>query len=884
MTLKKNNEQSLWIQPYKLISPALHPKTLVRERLLTLLDQAQSVPLTSICSPAGFGKSTLVLQWLHQRKHRYGWYAIDQHDNDPAVFISHLIVALHNASGGGCPETLAVVQSQQTANVDSLLSKAMIEIATLGQPCFIVFDDAHEIKHPIIEQALKQWLKVLPRQVHVILCYQSTAPLPLSSFRVRGQLFEIGVEQLVFNAIEAQTFLKRTAEFDVPEDRIKTLLEQTGGWPAALQLLLHNARDASDLIDASGRLGHGALEADAFLIEEVLLQQPEPLQRLLTTVSVLEQFDEALAKAMTGDADCAQKLFQLEQRQLFSVRVESGRRWYQLQTIFRHSLQRHIWQTAPETFQSLQRRAVEAYLRCDCALEAVHLALQLGEATGLQRVLRDVGERLYREGQFETLDRLFKALPVVQRAEDSQLALLYAWLLLATYRESEVVPLLDDVANHQGDLPKELRAEYQVAQAQAAINREAFAEAAQLAEKALSNLRPDSYVSRTLSFSVLGQCALCLGQLDRALLLLQDAERLAFQQGLLQQRLWTLCLISDAYTARGDIATALQTQQTAMDMAHEQCFEQAPHMEFLYRNRLHLLIEQGDLAQAERLLTQGEAVMEPLGQYGLLNMHVHRGMIALWRGQKSVARNFAFQVHYLLQNHRFHTDWTAHALEFLLACQQAAILDFDWSWHWQPHPSDTDACNHFFQHYQRVQAIWEYQRGDQAAAIERLNRCQKQAELYGLHLQWLKNALLLANWQLSDEGKEAWQDCAPFLSQLKPLQSLWLSQLFSAESRDRDWPDWALWYGQSTAQSPTPQRNDELLTKLNANHAIPTDAVTPKELQVLLLIGAGLNNDEIAANMHVAVSTVKSHIRRLYRKLDISKRSQAIHICQQLSS
>ena len=127
--LTHNNKQSLWIQPYKLICPSIHPRLLVRERLLKLLDQSRLMPLTCVYSPAGFGKSTLVASWLRARKLLHGWYSLDSNDNDASYFINHMIHALHHASQGGCPQTLALLQQQEHANLNSLLAKAMTEIA-----------------------------------------------------------------------------------------------------------------------------------------------------------------------------------------------------------------------------------------------------------------------------------------------------------------------------------------------------------------------------------------------------------------------------------------------------------------------------------------------------------------------------------------------------------------------------------------------------------------------------------------------------------------------------------------------------------------------------------------------------------------------------------
>jgi LuxR family maltose regulon positive regulatory protein len=290
------------------------------------------------------------------------------------------------------------------------------------------------------------------------------------------------------------------------------------------------------------------------------------------------------------------------------------------------------------------------------------------------------------------------------------------------------------------------------------------------------------------------------------------------------------------------------------------------------------------LSQADKLLLASESVIEPLGNYGLLNIHVHRGMIALWRGHNEEAKNLAFQVSYLLQSYEFHTDWLAHANEFLMACDGIGLLDFEPHLVWREKHLQCEANNHFYQHYQRLYAIWQYKQGIKGEAIQRLEDLAELADRIGLRLQALKNKIQLVLWLPGESGERLWAAEIPRLAESKPLLSLWLSSLFSEESLDRDWPDWNVWFSHAPTEKAEPKgiANDQLLDALNKQYAEPQDLVTPKELQVLLLIGAGLNNDEIASSMHIAVSTVKSHIRRLYRKLNIARRSQAVQICKHL--
>jgi len=235
----------------------------------------------------------------------------------------------------------------------------------------MVLDDIHTVNNPVIVQALRHWLKMLPAQIHVILCCQNEPPIALSSFRVKGQLIEIGAEQLAFTELETNEFLKENLSFDVSEKIGNELAVKTGGWPAAMQLITHNARSASDLVDASGRLGQGAYEVDSFLIHEVLDQQPQNVQDFLLQICIFEQFNAPLCDSLIPDSDSESLIYELEQRQLFIFRVQGHERWYRLQDIFRDSLLKKLKASGEAHWLALQERAINAFLENGLSIEAV---------------------------------------------------------------------------------------------------------------------------------------------------------------------------------------------------------------------------------------------------------------------------------------------------------------------------------------------------------------------------------------------------------------------------------------------------------------------------------------------------------------------------------
>lgn len=882
MIRHNNNNQRHLIQPYKLICPSVSPSLQMRNRLHKLLDDAFLSPVTCLCSPAGYGKSTLMVSWLCDSTIPYGWYSLDINDNDLDYFISHLITVLHDASNQACEQTMQLIEAQDYANPNSVLAKAMIEIAQTSTHFAVVLDDLHLIENPNILQLLQHWLCILPPQIHVFICCRTEPPIGLSRLRIQNKLVDFNASALSFNLKEVEDFLSTQLPFTPSADLVDHLIDSTGGWPAGLQLVIRNIEQAKQMQEQIDKVGRSFKTAEQFLLNEVLYEQPKLLQHFLRQICVFERFDTSLCQSLLPDCDCEALISEIEARQLFITQMQGEARWYRLHDIFRDALI-HLQRTCePEAWSSTQQHAVTAYLNVGQFMDAVYLCLKHKHQASIAEVLRVAGIELYRNGQFNTLAKLFDELTDVSLTQNPSLTLLKSWVLLATYREQEVAQLLQ-YTSHSCVLNTPLVAEHQVAQAQAAMNNENFESAKLSAQQAIEQLPAQSFVSKTVALSVLGQCALCQGELEQAKSELLKAETMAYDHRLIQHRLWCLCLLSDTYVASGNLDQALATQKSAIDMAHDRCIEDVPHMEFLYRSRMYLLIEQGDLTQAERLLTKTLKHLQPIDEFGRINALVQKGWLLLWRGQHQGVPSLANEIIALLDLDSYHTDWYAHIYEFLLTCNAMNLLTQPLQLNWHEEKLSVNANNHFYQHYQRVHAIQQWLNGLQEDAIHTVTQLNVLAKKHGLRLQEIKNSILLACWQNNEQGFCEWQAILPNIVRLKPLHTLWLIKALIKPQGTRDWPEWSKWFADGACKTSSQQNaTHSQLAFLNQQYAHPDDQITAKEMQVLRFIGDGLNNDEIASAMHVAISTIKSHIRRLYRKLKISRRAQAIDIAQHL--
>lgn len=866
-----------WIQPYKLIAPARGAALLNRAALLAQLDQSRCFSATLLQAPAGFGKTSLVSAWLADRGIKALWYSLDPGDNDPAYFAAHFIHGLHQATEGGCPTSYALVTRSTVDRLDQLLAKALVELSHSAEPLCIVLDGAQLLNQPEVLNALRLWLRTLPPQLHVIITGHQEPALGLSALRVRGQLLELGSDQLAFSRDELAAWLAARLDFSVSDAGLDALHANTGGWPGGLALICHAARSEADLLDAGHLLSAAGPHLETYLQQEVLDELPAAQRDFLLSVCVFDRFDAALCDSLSGDQGSQALIDQLRREGLFIVALEDQVGGYRLPPLIRQTLIRLQAQAAPKQWRELSIAAAHACLRQGQTMQAVQLAVRQDDADLNRAVLNAAGMELYRSGQFSLVERLLAPLDNDRLSQDAALVLLKAWIWLLSYREQEVIPLLERAE------PNGARPEYAVARAQAAINREDFAAAQRLATQALQQLGEDPGVSRTLATSVLGQAALCEGDLTLARQQLRRAEQLAHDSQLTQQQLWVRCLLADTHSVAGELDQALAIQDDALQLARERCLEPLMHLEFLYRGRIQILTERGHWDEALHWLDRAGELIEPLGDYGLLNPLVLRGRLALARGQDSELGPLAIQVRRLLYKHPYHSDWVAQAQTFLLAAERLSLQDIEplpparRETQWPPR-------NHFQHQLARNAVMESYLDGATQAAVSTVRQLAETAARQGLLWPELHARLLSAIWGEDAAGRADWQTALGWLPGVRPLASLDLyRRLFQVAQRD--WPDWSLWWRPPTAgahRGAGRGQGDPRLKQLNRDWAHGHEQVSPKEFEVLMLLGQGLTNEAIGHCLHVAPSTVKSHIRRLYRKLDIGNRNQARALVDQL--
>ncbi|MET3808296.1 LuxR family maltose regulon positive regulatory protein [Nakamurella sp. UYEF19] len=349
-----------------------------RSRLTEMLNRVRKPALTLVSAPAGFGKTTLLAQWLADSGAVPGklvaWLSLDHRDNDPAVFWTYLITALHRTCNSIGAEALSLLQSPRPP-MEAVLSSLINDLTPIANDVVLVLDDYHLIDAREVHEGTAFVLAHCPPQLHLVIAGRADPPLPLARMRSRGELVELRAADLRFTSGEAAAYLNDVMGLAVTDLDIQTLEGRTEGWIAALQLAALSMQGRDDVASfIAGFTGDDRYIVD-YLAEEVLSRQPEKVRQFLMQTSVLERLSGPLCDAVTGRDGGQAMLTSLERGNLFLVPLDDQRRWFRYHQLFADVLQAHLLDEQPDGFPGLHRRASGWHERQGEVAEAVKHAL-----------------------------------------------------------------------------------------------------------------------------------------------------------------------------------------------------------------------------------------------------------------------------------------------------------------------------------------------------------------------------------------------------------------------------------------------------------------------------------------------------------------------------
>ncbi|MBL8064029.1 MAG: AAA family ATPase, partial [Anaerolineales bacterium] len=388
-------------------------KVVARSRLNKQLSEGLATrrKLTLISAPAGFGKSTLISEWIAVCGRQAAWLSLDENDNDVARFLVYFIGALKTISPKLGTDLSDELQSPQTPPITSILTALLNEITTILSDFILVLDDYHLTDSKSVDDALTFLIDHLPPQMHLVIITREDPSLPIPRLRARNQLTEIRATDLRFTPFEATEFLNQAMNLDLTVEEISALESRTEGWIAGLQLAalsMQGHHDAASFIKSFTGSHRFVLD---YLIEEVLGQQSEKIQAFLLRTSILDRMCGSLCDAvLLAPSTSGQEILeQLERANLFIVPLDNERRWYRYHHLFGDLLRQRLGQ--PQELAEYHLRASVWYETNADLAQAFHHAVVAGDFERAARLTEAAWQGM--ERNFQTLTWLgwVKKLP-----------------------------------------------------------------------------------------------------------------------------------------------------------------------------------------------------------------------------------------------------------------------------------------------------------------------------------------------------------------------------------------------------------------------------------------------------------------------------------------
>jgi LuxR family maltose regulon positive regulatory protein len=880
----------------KLYVPAPPPHVVPRPRLLQRIDAglAPHVRLTLLSAPAGFGKTTLLGEWIahtaeREPDTRFAWLSLDEADEDPARFLSYVVAALQRVHADVGVDALHLLHGGQAPSYEPALTALVNDLSeTLGET-FVILDDYHAIDSKPVNGILAFLVDRAPPQLRLVIATRFDPPLPLARLRSRGGLTEIRASDLRFTSEEAANFLNEVMGLRLSAKDVSALEQRTEGWIAGLQLAAVSMRGRADVAGfIESFTGSHRFVLD-YLAEEVLQRQPDDIRRFLLRTSVLERMTGPLCDTVTGREDGGDVLELLERANLFVVPLDDRRLWYRYHHLFAEVLRSRLHVEHPDLASELHRAAAEWFERNGLPEEAVRHALSGGDVDRAATLVELQLPAIRRDRRDATLLGWLDRIPddVVRRRP--VLSTFYAWGMLVAGNVQAVEPWLRDAEQALSDtdsasvrgeeldrLPTTI-AIYRAALAQGQGDLEACREHAR---HALTLAAPDDHLARSGAAGYLGLAAYAEGDIETAVRTFPETISALHAAGHTADELSSTVVLADMWIAQGRLVEARTLYEKALRTVTSQG---APVVTGATAD-LHvafgeLMRELGDLPAARHHLQIGD----DLGEHASLTENRYRWFVAMAlvkraEGDLDGAIALLDEAERLYRRGFLPEVRPVAAVKARVWIAQGGLTSAQ-GWAREQGLSSTDELRYLreFEHLTLVRLLVARGRlhGDSEViheALGFLHRLLKVAEADGRHGS--VNEILV----LQALAREAYGDRDRAVAILRRVLLATEAEGHVRLFLDEGAPMEALLRAADVSRVAPSRVTSLLPAAADAAPEAPAllEPLSDRELEVLRLLATELSGPEIARQVFVSVNTLRTHTKHIFAKLDVNTRRAAV--------
>jgi len=855
----------------KLYKPVLRSNSVLRPRLIERLNVGLHGKLTLATAPAGFGKTTVIAEWIGSEDLRVAWLSLDEGDNDPVRFLSYVVAALQTIQSEIGTDILNLLESPQPPPIESLLTPLLNQLAMMQHNFVLVLDDYHVLDSTEIDSVLVFLIDNQPPQMHLVITTREDPRLPLARLRARGRLTELRAADLRFTPDEATEFLNSAMGLSLAPEDVAALERRTEGWIAGLQLAalsMQGQQDNRQFIQSFTGSHHFVLD---YLMEEVLTHQPPHIQDFLLKTSILERMCGPLCAAVLQDDDDAQTILEhIRQANLFLIPLDNERRWFRYHHLFGDLLRKHL-QASGLNVDALHIRASAWYEANGFDVEAFQHAAAAGDIDRVERLIEAGHTPLYLRGAAKVVSKWLASLTPATLDARPRLWMTFAWVLWINYQSPAAEEKLSNVEatlDQASDVDqRELIGQIAAMRAMLAANTYQTDTIIEQANIALGHLPPDNVYLRAAITRALGIAYHFRGERAAATRAYAESIALSEAHGNAFMNVLSSTGLGMVQELQTQLPEAMQTFQRVIELVGE---PPQPRACAAYLGVARIHYEWNDLDAAEttgtlgvQLARQIEGIDTPLSGGMLL------AKLMLARGDKTAAVRALTELAQEAEQRGFTMQQPR------IAALQARIL---------LRQGDIQAAAALIEPHNLplMQARLHLAQANPADALSVLNAYQTQVMAKDWQDERLRVLVLQAiAHQNSDMGEalallhEALSFAEPggyvrsFVDEGLPMRDL----LTEAAARGI-MPDYTRRLLTAFERGSTP------IASTAAQPLI--EPLSERELEILTLVADGLSNREISERLFISISTVKGHNRNIFDKLQVKRRTEAVAYAREL--
>lgn len=884
----------------KLHIPRPRAQLVTRRHLITQLQQSVQRSLTLLSAPAGFGKTTLLAQWLQESKQAVAWLSLEVDDNDPARFLPYVIAAFQTINPQLGKMALELLRTPQPPAPETVLTLLLNDLLKYQhEDIVLVLDDYHVITNETLQRGMNYLLDHLPSHLHLILSSRTDPPLPLARLRANGQFAEIRVSNLRFAGDEIRTFLQTIMGLMLPAEAIQVLEQRTEGWIAGLQLAALSLQGEADrtrfLEDFTGT--HRFILD--YLSEEVLTRQSPEIQEFLLHTSLLERLSGSLCDAITEQRGSQNILQWLEKANLFVVALDEVRGWYRYHHLFAEALRSHLHMRQPTMVPILHQRASTWYEHHNLPLEAIHHALAIPDENRAIRLIEPIIIPFAFQGQRSLVLKWLSTLQKSVIRAHPLLCVHYASLLMLTNQfENARTWQLEAEAGINTETPP---LHIQIVQGYISTNRSTMAifsgdlfHAIPFAQQALHFLpeteqlaRAGNYANLAHAYQVSGDASPATEQRTQELVALIRTFHNSFAT------VSSIAVLAHLYVLQGQLRQAATTYAQIMQIASSpERLEATFSGPYYYFGLGSLFQEWNQLEEAEQHLLQGITLIHnelPLEAWVAIQGYTALAYIHHTHGNTQATDADLDKLDQLARQRHFTTSQLTQiaAIRARIELMQGNFATAErWANNSGLSPNDPEL--HYLREYEylvlaRV-AIAQQKQSPATSSLrtvlqllERLQEAANEKSRRGSLFEILKIRVL---------ALEALGDQAAALATLEHLLQMTEQEgyirffvnegpvmftLLNALKARSAFAKYITILLQAFQEAP-PQEHEPQTIQATS---LP-EPLTEREREVLQLLLKGASNREIAQQLVLSINTVKRHVYNLCGKLGVQSRMQAI--------